>query len=96
MKTVTQVNELIIRFDIRTEMENSFQKILATNSAEELDVENRNISINSKNIAYSITESNFHRFQTPILDDDQVAIGYFALVVTNENEQIDECFVINR
>jgi len=96
MNTHQPVNDLITQFEIQNELKNAFQKILLKNNAEDLDIENKDISINSENIEYSETEFGFHRFQTPILKHGKVIIGYFVLVVTNENERMDEYFVINQ
>ncbi len=95
MKTTLQIKKLIIDFGIIEEIENSFKNILENHICEELEIENKNISINSKNIEHSKTEFGYYKFKTPIFNDLKNEIGYFALVVTNENERIDEYFVIN-
>lgn len=95
MNNQTEICELIIKLEIPGKMESSFNKILLINTAIELDLENKNVSINSNNIEYSKTEFNYHRFQTPILNQENNRIGYFALIITNENERIDEYFVID-
>ena len=69
-------------------------KILEIHTCDELDIENKNISINTKNIEHSKTEFGYNKFQTSIINEQKKEIGYIALVVTNENERIDEYFLI--
>jgi hypothetical protein len=87
-------DKLIVEFNVVKVMEITFGKILENNTVEELDIENKSVSINIQNIEYDKTKSNFHRFQVPILNDYNVQIGFFALIISNENEIIDELFVI--
>ena len=95
MRTKPQIDKLMVKFGIQEKMNNLFKYILANHTCEDLDIENKNISINSKNLKYSKTEFDYHKFQAPILNDNKTQIGYFALVVTNDSEIIDEYFVIN-
>lgn len=74
MKHEMQKNDLIQKFRIKEQINTSFGTILKENTAEDLDIENKNVSINSRNIEYSKTESGFHRFQTQILDEKNIAI----------------------
>lgn len=96
MTTTSQIKNLIIKFGIQEEIEKSFKNILENHTCEELNIENKNISINSKNIEHSKTDFGYNKYQTPIFNDTNIQIGNFALVVTNENERIDEYFVINK
>ena len=95
MTTTSQIKHLIEKFEIQEKIEKSFLKILEIHTCVDLDIENKNISINIKNIEHFKTEFGYNKFQTPILNNLKNEIGYFALVVTNENETIDEYFVIN-
>lgn len=92
----SQAKKLISNLEIQEKIENSFKKILEDHTCEELDIENKNISINAKNIEHSKTEFGYNKFQTPIINDINIQIGIFALVVTDENERTDEYFVITQ
>jgi hypothetical protein len=94
MRNKHKESDLILEFQIQEQMENSFKTILEKNTAGDLDIENKNVSINSQKIEYSKTDLSYHRFQTNILDDKNRNIGYFVLIVSNNNETIDEYFVI--
>ena len=94
MTTHSQIKKLIEVFEIQEKIEKSFMKILEIHTCDELDIENKNISINTKNIEHSKTEFGYNKFQTSIINEQKKEIGYFALVVTNENERIDEYFLI--
>jgi hypothetical protein len=94
VKTPSEINQLIIEFEIREEMESSFKAILENHTSEDLDIENKNISIESEKIEYTITEFGYHKFKVQILDERNIEIGYFALVISKSNERIDEFFVI--
>jgi nicotinamide mononucleotide adenylyltransferase len=84
-----------MKFQIQEKMEISFKNILKNHTCEELDIENKKISINSKNIERFKTELGYNEFKTSIFNELGKEIGYFSLVFTNENEEIDEYFVIN-
>lgn len=94
MKTPSEINQLIIEFEIREEMESSFKAILQNHTCEDLDIENKKISITLEKIEYAVTELGFHKFQVQIQDERNVEIGCFALVLSKNNERIDELFVI--
>jgi hypothetical protein len=94
MKTQSEINQLMLEFDILEEMENSFKAILENHTSEDLDIENKNISIASEKIGYAITEFGYHKFQAKILCERKIEIGCFALVISKSNERIDEFFVI--
>ena len=96
MKHEMGKDDLIQKFAIKEQIDTSFRTILKENTAEDLDIENKNVSINSQNIEYSKTEFGFHSFQTQILDEKNNSIGYIAIIVTNTNERIDEYFVIEQ
>jgi hypothetical protein len=90
------MNNLIAAFNIRKQMETLFQNILSNNSCEELDINNKNISLGTSPIRYTRTDFDYHRFEMSILDEDGNRIGYFSLEVTDKNEFIEEYFVITR
>jgi hypothetical protein len=94
MRNKPKKNDLILEFEIQEQMETSFKTILEKNTAEDLDIENKNVSINSQKIEYSKMDLGYHRFQTLIFDEKNKHIGYYALIVSNNNEIIDEYFVI--
>jgi hypothetical protein len=94
MKYETEKNDLIFGFRIQKQIETAFKTILEKNTVEELDIENKNVSIDSQKIEYSQTDFDNHRFQTQIFDEKNRHIGYFAIIVSNSNERIDEYFVI--
>lgn len=96
MKHEMKKDDLIQKFGIKEQIDTSFRTILKENTAEDLNVENKNVLIIAKNIEYSKTEFGFHRFQTQIIDEKNNAIGYIAIIVTNTNERIDEYFVIEQ
>lgn len=52
MKHEMQKNDLIQKFRIKEQINTSFGTILKENTAEDLDIENKNVSINSRNIEY--------------------------------------------
>lgn len=89
-------DDFIHKFGIKDQLDISFRTILKENTAADLDIENKNVSINFRCIEYSKTDLGFHRFQTQILDEKNKAIGYLAICVTDTNERIDEYFVIEQ
>ncbi len=94
MKHEIQIQDLIQKFGIREQIDNCFKTILENNTTEDLDIENKNLSINSRKIEYSKTELSFHKFQTQIFNDKNKAIGYIALIISDSGERIDDHFVI--
>ncbi|RRJ89352.1 hypothetical protein EG240_11990 [Paenimyroides tangerinum] len=94
MKTSFESNAFVIKNKIYFQIEKSFLDILEMNAIEELDILDKNISINPQNIEYSLTELNYHQFKTPVFNDLLIEIGSFTLVYSDENELIDEFFVI--
>jgi len=93
MKTVNQINEFIESNNIKNELVNNFKKLLENNSATDLDLIDKNVVINFREIEYKRTENNFHSFQTSILRNEN-KIGYYALVYDNDANLIDEFFNI--
>ena len=64
------------------------------NSCGDLNINNKEISINTDNINYNKTTLNFHLFKTPILEKNN-EIGYYALEYDSKFQLIDNYFVIN-
>ncbi len=93
MSNETEKNNLMLEFGIQEQIATAFKNILELNTTQDLDIENKDLSIDSQNIEYSKPSVGCHRFQTQILDNKNRNIGYYALVVSDTNEIIDEFFV---
>ncbi|WP_432221898.1 hypothetical protein ACRASX_15595 [Flavobacterium sp. TMP13] len=72
---------------------NSFSNLVNSNKIEDLIIEDKEISINIKDVNYKQTELNQHSFQTSILKN-KIEIGHNAVIFTNEGNEIDDFFVI--
>ena len=94
MTTAHQIKEIIKKYKIKTKLEKSFSDFLGSNSCEDLDINDKEIQINSNNINYNHTALNFHLFKTPILKENN-EIGYCALEYDSKFQLIDNYFVIN-
>jgi len=93
MTTPLQIKEFIENYKIKTELEKSFIYLLESNSCEDLNIENKDIQINSNNIKYNLRALNFHLFKTSILKENN-EIGYYALEYDQKFNLIDNYFVI--
>lgn len=93
MKDTNQINEFIENHNLKNELLNSFNYLLEKNSSGDLDIEDKNISINENVIKYKQLETGFHSFQSPILKNG-LEIGYYSLDYDNDAEIIDSFFVI--
>ncbi|MGV0923166.1 hypothetical protein [Empedobacter tilapiae] len=91
---MTTAKEIIKKYKIKTELDKSFSDLLNSNSCEDLNINNKEISINTANINYNKTTLNFHLFKTPILEKNN-EIGYYALEYDSKFQLIDNYFVIN-
>lgn len=91
--TENQINDFIEKYDIKGEIEKHFNNILKANSAEDLDIKDKNIFIDSQQIKYEKTHFNFHSFETSIRNNRDI-IGLFALVLNDDAEFTDELFII--
>ncbi len=89
-----EINEFINKHKIQEKILNSFSHLVNSNKIEDLNIENKEVSINIKKIDYKKTELNQHSFQTSILKNKK-EIGYYAVIFTNEGNEIDDFFVIN-
>ena len=94
MTDVHRINEFIENHNIKNELKSNFERLLKKNSEKELDIADKNITIDSENIEYKKTEFNFHFFQSSILKN-QNKKGYYALIYDDNVNLIDELFVIN-
>jgi len=95
MTTALQINEFIEKNKIQEKLINNFSRLLEKNSAKELDLIDKNIKINSKEIEYKRTENNFNSFRSPILKNN-IEIGYYELVFDEKTKLIDEFFVVTQ
>ena len=95
MTTALQINEFIEKNKIQEKLINNFSRLLEKNSAKELDLIDKNIKINSKEIEYKRTENNFNSFRSPILKNN-IEIGYYELVFDEKTKLIDEFFVVTK
>ncbi|GEM_PF-1389076 len=89
-----QINDFIVKQNIKRELEKHFSHILKANSAEDLDIKDKDIFIDSQQIKYNKTHFNFHSFETPIFDNNNKSLGLFALVLDHNAQFIDEFFII--
>jgi hypothetical protein len=89
-----EINEFINKHKIQEKILNSFSHLVNSNKIEDLNIENKKVSINIKKIDYKKNELNQHSFQTSILKNKK-EIGYYAVIFTNEGNEIDDFFVIN-
>lgn len=76
-------------------MNQSFKNILENHTVEDLDIESKDISINLQNIDCFQTELKYRKFQTSILNQQKIKIGYFGLIISKKGEIVDEYFVID-
>lgn len=90
-----EIKEFINKHKIQEKILNSFSHLVNSNKIEDLNIESKEISINIKKIDYKQTELNQHCFQTSILKEKK-EIGYYAVVFTNEGNEIDDFFVLNQ
>jgi hypothetical protein len=79
--------------DIKNELQHGFQAVLDNHSAEELDIEDKNILLDLSGVTYRFTAYGNRLFKAPILRSGK-EIGYYALVYTDEGESIDDVFFI--
>ncbi|MDP9957446.1 hypothetical protein J2X97_003115 [Epilithonimonas hungarica] len=93
MKDTNQIKEFIENHNVKNKLSNSFKYLLENNSLEDLDIENKNISIDENIIRHKILETGFHSFQTPIFKDGN-EIGYCSLDYDDNAEIIDDFFII--
>jgi len=93
MKSTNQIKEFIKNHNLKNELLNSFKDLLEKNSLGDLDIEDKNISINENIIKYKLLETGFHSFQTPILKNG-FEIGYYSLDYDDNGEIIDNFFII--
>ncbi|WP_379969902.1 hypothetical protein [Epilithonimonas sp. UC225_85] len=87
-------NEFIEKYNVKEEIVKSFENLLKLNSVEDLNIKNKNISIDVQKIEYKKTDFNSHSFATPVKDIQKV-IGAFTLVFNDKAEITDEFFIIN-
>lgn len=88
-----QSDEFLEKHKIKERLKNSFSCLIEINSATDLDIDDKNITIDLDSIIYKLTELNFHSFQAPITKNKN-KIGYYMLIFTDTAELIDELFVI--
>lgn len=88
------IKKLIDEFNIPRRMKIAIERILRQNSLQDLDIESKGVFINTQEIEYSLTDSQLHKFKTSIKDEKEMSIGYFALIISQEGNRIDELFVI--
>lgn len=90
-----EINYFIENHNIKKELKNNFEHLLKNNYATELDIIDKNISLDTENIEYKKTEISYHLFKCSILRD-QNGTGYYALIYDDNGNLIDELFLINR
>ena len=72
---------------------NSFKSILQNNTCEELDIKNKNISIDFNNVEYVFRNLTLRSCKSKIYDTNN-AIGYYSVVLNEFGEIDDDFFVI--
>ncbi|KFC23836.1 hypothetical protein [Epilithonimonas lactis] len=93
MKDTNQINEFIENHNLKNELLNSFNYLLEKNSSGDLDIEDKNISINENVIKYKLLETGFHSFQSPILKNG-LEIGHYSLNYDDKGVIKDDFFII--
>ena len=71
----------------------SFSSLLDQNTCADLDISNKNISIETENLDFELLGGNTIAFKSQI-DQDGNKIGYYRLIFTSTGELADEFLVI--
>lgn len=88
-----QIKDFIETHDIPDTFIKSFRSLLDQNTNEDLDITDKNVSIDVENLELELLDSNHIAFKCQIIDNTN-KIGYYKLIFTSEGELIDEFFVI--
>ena len=89
MKNKLEIEDFITIHNVKSELLFLFQEVLNNNSEKDLDLINKNISINVNNINYIFSNYTFLIFSVPILKNDSV-IGFYSLEYDDSGKVIDE------
>ncbi|WP_431293961.1 hypothetical protein [Pedobacter sp. P26] len=85
--------DFIAIHDVHQKFIKSFSSLLEQNTCADLDISNKNISIETENIDFELLDGDAIAFKSQI-DQDGKKIGYYRLVFTVNGELIDDFFVI--
>jgi len=91
--TVIQIKNFIENYSVSDTFIKSFSSLLDQNTCTDLDISNRNISIETENLDFELLNGDAIAFKSQI-DQDGNKIGFYRLVFTSEGELTDESFVI--
>lgn len=93
MKNKLEIEDFITIHNVKSELLFLFQEVLNNNSEKDLDLIDKNISINVNNINYIFSNYTFLIFSVPILKNDSV-IGFYSLEYDDSGKVIDDFFEI--
>ena len=88
-----QIKEYIEFNNVKEILSNSFKSIIENNTCEDLDIDNKNISIDLDNIEYDSKKNPLITFKCKIINQDKT-IGFYSIVFEQTGKIIDDFFVI--
>lgn len=93
MMTDFQIKDFITIHDVHQKFIKSFSSLLDQNTCADLDISNKNISIETENLDFELLDRDTIAFKSQI-DQDGNKIGYYKLAFTMNGALIDDFFVI--
>ncbi len=91
--TTIQIKNFIENYSVTDTFLKSFSSLLDQNTNEDLDITDKNVSIDVENLAFELLDSYHIAFKSQI-DQDGNKIGYYRLVFALDGTLIDDFFVI--
>lgn len=88
-----QIKNFIENYNVSETYIKSFNSLLDQNTCADLDISNKNISIETENLDFELLDGDAIAFKSQI-DQDGNKIGYYRLVFALNGALIDEFFVI--
>jgi hypothetical protein len=88
-----QIKEFIEFNNVKEILSNSFKSIIENNTYKDLDVSNKNVSINLDYIKYDSKKNPFITFRCEIINQEKT-IGFYSVVFEKNGKIIDDFFVI--
>lgn len=88
-----QIIDFIEMHNIKYSLVENFKNVLKNNSIDDLDITNKNLSIETENIITELIDQVWISFRTKIKQDGN-DIGHYSLKYDLNGELIDEYFTI--
>jgi len=88
-----QIKDFTAKYNVHQTFIKSFSSLLDQNNVEDLDITDKNISIDVENLEFELLGNDAVAFQSDINQDGRT-IGYYKLVFDLKGKLIDEFFVI--